>query len=159
MKLKDHCIQTSLSIQRQWTSCCVLPKFTRCNFLNVIFLEGDVFERWLGHDSRAFMKRISACIKGPLEKEMATHSSILAGKIPWTEGPSQVGYIQSIGSQRVKYNWVTEHKRDLRELSISFYCVKTQWENGPLYTRRGPWPNLTMLALWSGTFSLQTCCL
>ena len=48
MKLKDHFIQTSLSIQRQWTSCCVLPKFTRCNVLNVIFLEVDVFERWLG---------------------------------------------------------------------------------------------------------------
>ena len=32
-----------------------------------------------------------------LEKEMATHSSILAGKIPWTEEP--VG-LQSMGSQR-----------------------------------------------------------
>ena len=30
----------------------------------------------------------------PLEKEMATHSSTLAGKIPWTEGP---GGLQSIG--------------------------------------------------------------
>ena len=34
----------------------------------------------------------------PLEKEMATHSSILAWRIPWTEGP---GWLQSIGSQRV----------------------------------------------------------
>ena len=34
----------------------------------------------------------------PLEKEMATHSSILAYKIPWTEEP---GGLQSIGSQRV----------------------------------------------------------
>ena len=33
-----------------------------------------------------------------LEKEMATHSSILAWKIPWTEEP---GRLQSIGSQRV----------------------------------------------------------
>ena len=31
----------------------------------------------------------------PLQKEMATHSSILAGKIPWTEEP---GELQSIGS-------------------------------------------------------------
>ena len=31
----------------------------------------------------------------PLEKEMATHSSILAWKIPWTEGPSG---LQSMGS-------------------------------------------------------------
>ena len=32
----------------------------------------------------------------PLEKEMSTHSSILAGKIPWTEEPSR---LQSMGSQ------------------------------------------------------------
>ena len=37
----------------------------------------------------------------PLEKEMATHSSILAWKIPWTEKP---GRQQSMGSQRVEHN-------------------------------------------------------
>ena len=37
----------------------------------------------------------------PLEKEMATHSSILAWKIPWTEEP---GRLQSMGSQEVGYN-------------------------------------------------------
>ena len=36
--------------------------------------------------------------KDPLEKEMATHSSILAWKIPWIVGP---GRLQSMGSQRV----------------------------------------------------------
>ena len=35
----------------------------------------------------------------PLEKEMATHSSILAWRIPWMEEP---GGLQSMGSQRVK---------------------------------------------------------
>ena len=34
----------------------------------------------------------------PLEKEMATHSSILAWEIPWTQEP---GRLQSVGSQRV----------------------------------------------------------
>ena len=34
----------------------------------------------------------------PLEKEMATHSSILAWRVPWTEEP---GRLQSMGSQRV----------------------------------------------------------
>ena len=34
----------------------------------------------------------------PLEKEMATHSSILAWKIPWSEEPDR---LQSMGSQRV----------------------------------------------------------
>ena len=35
----------------------------------------------------------------PLEKEMATHSSILAWEIPWTEEP---GGLQSMGLQRVR---------------------------------------------------------
>ena len=37
----------------------------------------------------------------PLEKEMATHSSILAWRIPWVEEP---GRLQSIGLQRVGHN-------------------------------------------------------
>ena len=40
----------------------------------------------------------------PLEKEMATHSSILAWRNPWTEGP---GELQSMGSQKVRYDEVT----------------------------------------------------
>ena len=36
-----------------------------------------------------------------LEKEMATHSSILAWKIAWTEEP---GGLQSMGSQRIRHN-------------------------------------------------------
>ena len=39
--------------------------------------------------------------KDLLEKEMATHSSILAWKIPWTEEP---GGLQSTGSQRVGHD-------------------------------------------------------
>ena len=39
----------------------------------------------------------------PLEKEMATHSSILSWEIPWTEEPDG---LQSIGSQRVGHDWV-----------------------------------------------------
>ena len=41
----------------------------------------------------------------PLEKEMATHSSVLAWRIPWTE---ELGGLQSMGSQRVGHNWVTD---------------------------------------------------
>ena len=37
----------------------------------------------------------------PLEKHMATHSSTLAWKIPWTEEP---GGLQSMGSQRVRHD-------------------------------------------------------
>ena len=38
---------------------------------------------------------------GPPKEGMATHSSILAWRIPWTEEP---GGLQSIGSQRVRHN-------------------------------------------------------
>ena len=38
-------------------------------------------------------------LEDPLEKEMATHSSILAWRIPWMEEP---GKLQTIGSQRVR---------------------------------------------------------
>ena len=40
-----------------------------------------------------------------VEKEMATHSSILARRILWMEQP---GGLQSLGSQRVGHDWVTE---------------------------------------------------
>ena len=42
----------------------------------------------------------------PLEEEMATHSRILAWRIPWTEEP---GGLQSMGSQSVGHDLVTEH--------------------------------------------------
>ena len=40
-------------------------------------------------------------LEDPLEKEMATHSSIFVWEIPWTEEP---GKLQSMGSQRVEHN-------------------------------------------------------
>ena len=40
-------------------------------------------------------------LEDPLEKEMATHTSILVWRIPWTEEP---GGIQSMGLQRVRLN-------------------------------------------------------
>ena len=43
-------------------------------------------------------------LEDPLEKEMATHSSTLAWKIPWTE---ECGKLQSMGSQRVEPDWTT----------------------------------------------------
>ena len=47
-----------------------------------------------------------------LEEEMATHSSILAWKIPWMEKP---GRLQSMGSQRVRHDWETS-------LSLAHMC-------------------------------------
>ena len=47
----------------------------------------------------------SLCWEDPLEKGMAIHSSILAWRIPWTEGP---GRLQSMGLRRVRHNWATK---------------------------------------------------
>ena len=50
-----------------------------------------------------------------LEKEMATHSSILAWEIPWTEEP---GGVHSMGSQRVGHDLGTKQQQ--------FFCWFTQ---------------------------------
>ena len=42
----------------------------------------------------------------PLEEVMATYSSIVAGKIPWTGAP---GRLHSLGVKRVRHNWATKH--------------------------------------------------
>ena len=54
----------------------------------------------------------------PLEKEMATHSSLLAWKIAWTEEP---GGLQSTGSQRVRHDWVTA-------LAVVSIIYTKEWE-------------------------------
>ena len=51
-----------------------------------------------------------------LEKEMATHFSILAWRIPWPEEPGQ---LQSVGSQKVKHDWMT-HTFILKPYLISY---------------------------------------
>jgi len=79
--------------------------------------------------------------EGPLEKEMATHSSILAGEISWTEKP---GGLQSTGLQRVKHDLVTKttlcHEADGSPFTkpfclVNIYDVVTRriaWEGKPL---------------------------
>ena len=61
----------------------------------------------MGAGSTACNRRdpvLSLGLEDPLDNGMATHSSILAWKIPWTEEP---GRLQSMGLQRVEHNWVT----------------------------------------------------
>ena len=49
-------------------------------------------------------------LEDPLEKEMATHSSIVAWRIPWTEEPRG---LQSAGLQRVGHDWETSFSLSL----------------------------------------------
>ena len=58
----------------------------------------------------------------PLEKEIATPSSVLAWEIPWTEEPDR---LQSMGSQGVRHNLVTQQQQqDIEDqYSLIGYCV------------------------------------
>ena len=59
----------------------------------------------------------------PVQKEMATHSSILAWRTPWTEEP---GRPQSLGSQTVKHDWVTNTSlHSLNLLSLLYIYFQT----------------------------------
>ena len=64
----------------------------------------------------------------PLEKEMATHSSSRAWKIPWTEKP---GRLQSMGSQRVRHDWVTSLHLTYLLYRINHYEIEI-WPFCPL---------------------------
>ena len=64
---------------------------------------------------------------GFLEKAMATHSSTLAWKIPWTEEP---GRLQSMGSLRVRHNGATS-------LSLfTFMHWRRKWQPTPVFLPR-----------------------
>ena len=56
--------------------------------------------------------------KDPLEEEMATQSSILAWRIPWTEEP---GRLQSMRSQRVRHRWATNTFTFIYQYIINVY--------------------------------------
>ena len=56
-----------------------------------------------------------------LEKEMATHSSILAWKIPWMEEP---GRLQSMGLQKLKHDWATLTE----QLNFHFPVQNKKWK-------------------------------
>ena len=51
----------------------------------------------------------------PLEKEMATHSSLLAWRIPWMEEP---GRLQSMGSQELRSEQLNHHQT---RLTVNFF--------------------------------------
>ena len=61
---------------------------------------------------------------------MATHSAILAWRIPWAEEPDR---LQSIGSQRVQHNWALKHtcRKSVEEVLVDLY-----W---PIKRRSGSW--------------------
>ena len=82
--------------------------------LTTVFLPGESHRQTLVGYSPWHHKEFDTTKWLILEKKMATHSSILAWRIPWTEEP---GGLQSMGSQRVRHDWGTSlHFRQLTHI-------------------------------------------
>ena len=78
----------------------------------------------------------------PLEKEMATHSSILAWRIPWTD--ESCG-LQSMGSKRVGHDWVTKHS--------PIVSVPSSWLHLNKYlVPKAPPPNTILMGTRASTY-------
>ena len=77
----------------------------------------------------------------PLEKEMATHSSIHAWKIPWTKEP---GGLQSMVLQRVGHDGVTS--LHFTSLHIQWHCLIFPWDKSP-YMDKSPFKNVKVYYL------------
>ena len=66
----------------------------------------------------------------PLEKEMASHFSVLAWRIPWTEEP---GGLRSLESQRVRHNWATNTHKILYVCVCTCTCVQRHFSHAQLF--------------------------
>ena len=99
--------------------------------------------------------------EGPLEKEMAIHSSTLAWKIPWME---ESGRLQSMGSQTVRHDWATSLHLVVRVIRLTnflwlwFQCVCSLMPS--LNTYRLTWVSLTLDVgyLFTAAPAKRSCC-
>ena len=73
----------------------------------------------------------------PLEKEVATHSSTFAWKIPWME---ERGRLQSVGSQRVRHDWAT-----------SLHFITILWYSLFVYSHLWMW--ICVMWMWNVLYS------
>ena len=88
-----------------------------CSWVHML-LFSSCYYPFLGFPGGAMVKELptvwetcqSLSQEGPLEKGVASHSNILAWRIPWTEEP---GGLQSMGSQRVRHNRATNFSLSL----------------------------------------------
>ena len=86
-----------------------------------------------------------------LEEGMATHSSILAWRISWTEDP---GGLQSMGLQRVRHNLAAEHTHTLLQSLSSFSLSFSQW---PCHLQIQRWNKIGTVSYFYHQFHHLTC--
>ena len=78
---------------------------------------------------------------------MATHSSILAWRIPWTEGP---GGLQSMESQRIGHDWATKHIHTHTEFICCLFQFNFAWPQSRLWS-------VSHVEIHRGLTSLPSC--
>ena len=102
-----HQAPPSMGFSRQeyWSGCRCLLQETTVNRNKMVFPGGTVVKN---PPAKQEMCVLSLGQEDPLEKEMATHSSILAWEIPWTE---ESGGLHSMGSQRVGHSLVIKQQQ------------------------------------------------
>ena len=81
----------------------------------------------------------------PLEKRMATHSSILSWRIPWTEEP---GGLQSMELQKVRHDWVTNIHKHISRIQRN-PVWQAWWGVGITYLSELPFCTFNILNLWT----------
>ena len=89
----------------QWASKCLIPSDSLINYQPAKTVAQTV--KYLLAMWKTWVQSLGR--EDPLEKEMATHSSTLAWKIPWIE---EAGGLRSMGSQRTIHDWATSLNTD-----------------------------------------------
>ena len=112
-----------------WKSASWLPKQLEYSSHSLAYEITHSYKSWRGL-SRWLSGKESVCNAGnpglilgqedPLEEEMATHSCILAWKIPWTGEPCR---LQSTESQRVRYDWASAFGKGTNDMIVSLCSV------------------------------------
>ena len=118
------------------------------------FLDGSAIKNLPAIQETQETQVLSLGWEDPLEEGMATHSSTLAGRIPWTEEP---GGLQSMGLQRVEHDWTTQHAhKDSRGWDGQIASLTWMWANSGRYWRTGESGMLPSMGLQRVRYNLAT---
>ena len=138
-----HQPQASSIVHRTWTGNSFHIIFNGGGSINNVWLQEGFVESWAS--LVALMVKNLPTIpqtwvwsldqEDPLEKRMATYSSILAWRIPWTEEPSG---LQSMGLQRVRHDWATNitttcWKFCFGKVNLMVVCSRREEEQGDAF--------------------------
>ena len=118
-----------------------------CTYIHIYGLPRGLSGKETTCQSRQKTQVPSLGREDPLEKEMATRSSILAWRIPGTEDP---GRLQSMRSQRVRHDWTNKHLPHLWNslLEFTYRAVSGTRMNSSFWSQQ-QYCQLPLSALWN----------